>query len=84
MQNLSDLRRNDSLAKLCQVKYRRSQSTFLSMVTFTWFLDILKLGYLKTLDMQDLGTLPSVEQSTSQYERFYRHYRFVDVSAEFP
>lgn len=50
------------------------------MVTFTWFLDILRLGYRKNLDQSDLGTLPSVEQASSQYERFYVHYRAVDVS----
>lgn len=50
------------------------------MITFTWFLDILRLGYMKNLDLSDLGVLPAVEQASSQYERFYKHYRFVDVS----
>lgn len=50
------------------------------MITFTWFLDILHLGYMKNLELSDLGILPGVEQASSQYERFYKHYRFVDVS----
>ena len=65
--------------KLSQVKYRRRRSTFLSMITFTWLLDILRLGYYKNLELNDLGTLPNEEQAFSQYERFKRHYHDVNV-----
>lgn len=85
MQNRRELRRGDlssnsAANKLNQVKYRRAQSTFLSMVSFSWFLDILRLGYRKNLEMNDLGALPPEEQATSQFERFYKHYRFLNVS----
>lgn len=76
IQNLCELQK----ASKENVKYRRSQSTFLSMITFTWFLDILRIGYTRNLGLGDLGTLPGVELASSQYERFYKHYRFVDVS----
>lgn len=62
------------------IKYRRNYSTFLSKITFFWFIPILKLGYVQNLTVQNLGKLPKNELSFVQFERFYKHFNSIDVS----
>lgn len=61
------------------IKYRRNYSTFLSKITFFWFIPILKLGYVQNLTVPNLGILPQNERSFVQFERFYKHFNSIDV-----
>lgn len=71
---------DEPISKSPKIKYNRLRSTFLSMITFTWFIPILQLGYFKTLEIGDLGSLPVEEHAVFQFERFYHHYKQIDVS----
>ena len=45
---------------LNHIKYLRNYSSLLSKATFSWFIPILKKGYKRPLELDDLGQLPTV------------------------
>lgn len=75
--NKSTTTTNDSF-----IRYRRNHTTFLSKLTFSWFIPILKIGYRKNLCIADLGTLTYEERCTTQTERFLRNFHKIDVSIQ--
>ncbi|XP_054166952.1 ATP-binding cassette sub-family C member 9-like [Oppia nitens] len=55
-----------------QIKYLRNYSSIISKATFSWFLPILKIGYRRPLELDDLGQLPNRETSEYQFIRFIK------------
>ncbi|XP_072021148.1 ATP-binding cassette sub-family C member 9-like [Amphiura filiformis] len=60
-----------------------------SELSFSWFNWLLKLGYKRPLEMEDLGTLPEAHNTRVKHERFYNAFEqektpeFVSVNAYF-
>ncbi|XP_053208488.1 ATP-binding cassette sub-family C member 8-like isoform X2 [Panonychus citri] len=51
-------------------KYLHPYSSILSKATFSWFCQILRLGYSRPIQLSDLGSLPKEQTTESQFAKF--------------
>lgn len=57
------------------VTYKNPYSTFLSKMTFWWLLPLLCKGFLKPLEIIDLGNLAEKDTSRYHYDQFLFIYK---------
>uniref|UniRef100_T1KHX7 Uncharacterized protein n=2 Tax=Tetranychus urticae TaxID=32264 RepID=T1KHX7_TETUR len=55
-------------------KYLHPYSSILSKATFSWFCEILRLGYSRPIQLEDLGSLPKEQRTESQFEKFNKFF----------
>ncbi|OMO66296.1 hypothetical protein COLO4_30640 [Corchorus olitorius] len=46
------------------------QASFLSKLTFSWINSLLSLGYLRPLDLEDIPSIPTEDESNLAYQKF--------------
>lgn len=57
---------------LLNIRYLHPFVTVFSKATFFWLVPVLRLGYRKPLELDDLGNLPEEELAEYQFQRFYQ------------
>jgi len=53
---------------LCSQVYKYDEASFLSRMTFSWMIPLVRLGYRTPLEKEDLRSLPETEKAKVQYQ----------------
>ena len=48
--------------------YKYDEASFLSRMTFSWMIPLVRLGYRTPLEKEDLRSLPETEKAKVQYQ----------------
>ncbi|KAG8334859.1 hypothetical protein J6590_081006 [Homalodisca vitripennis] len=62
--------------------YRHHEACWYSRITFYWLTPLLRLGYRRPLEMEDLGQLPERETAATQFQLFNNIYQREKAQAE--
>ncbi|KAG8232068.1 hypothetical protein J437_LFUL011614 [Ladona fulva] len=62
----------NSVGQHVSVIYKHAQANAFSKAIFYWLTPLLRLGYTKPLELEDLGRLPDEEKTRCHFDRFHR------------